>query len=484
MFAAVDLGSNSFRFHIGTHNGDSMRIVKSMREPIRLAAGLDAQGNLRQDAMDAALACLARFSAALKKYPLDAVRVVATNTLRVAGNAASFLPAAERAIGYPIEIISGEEEGRLIYMGVACALNFPQEKRVVLDIGGGSTEIILGVGHEISRVESFSIGNVPHSFSFFPNGRITAASFDAAILSARSYFEDAAPAYRSRYWNKAYGSSGTIRALGDALSKNELGDGRISIRNLHALKDSLIAFGRAENIGLAGMKPDRAPVIAGGLAILIGLMLELGIDVLTPVEAGLRMGVLWDLQLRSTEFDRREHSVRELLRRFHIDETRAESAARNAAIIYDMLKPASEKYERQVFWSGLLHEIGTAVSHTGYHKHGAYLIEHADLAGFTTREQRAISSLILGHKGNLRKVSEVMKEPDFAKAILAVRLAVIFMHARLDLAEGAMRLKTKNKIELEVSRKWMDSHPTLSYLIEKEKNNWNEIGIDFIVRVA
>ena len=188
MYAAVDLGSNSFRLHIGKHEGDAIRVLKSMREPIRLAAGLDAQGNLTEAAMQSALACLHNFQSVLSGYRLDAVRVVATSTLRIARNSAAFLPSAELAMGYPIEIISGEEEGRLIYMGVANSLGTPEERRLVIDIGGGSTELILGHGPDIERVESFSVGTVKQSLSFFVGGRIDAASYEAAILSARSPF--------------------------------------------------------------------------------------------------------------------------------------------------------------------------------------------------------------------------------------------------------------------------------------------------------
>ena len=322
MYAAVDLGSNSFRLHVGRHDGDAIRVLKSMREPIRLAAGLDADGNLTDAAMQAALACLTNFRLALAAYPLEAVRVVATSTMRVAHNAALFLPAAELAIGYPIEIISGEEEGRLIYMGVANSLAEPDERRLVMDIGGGSTELILGQGQEIERVESFGLGTVKQSLSFFVGGHIDAPSFDAAILSARSHFEDAAPPYHPQHWTSAYGSSGTIRAIADIIARNNLGRGDLSAESLEALQRRFIEFGHVGKIDMPGLRPDRASTIIGGLAILIALVKELDIVVMTPIEAGLRMGVMWDLYLRSTKRDRREQSVRAFLQKFHADEQR------------------------------------------------------------------------------------------------------------------------------------------------------------------
>ena len=484
MFAAVDLGSNSFRLHIAQHDGQTMRVVKSAREPIRLGAGLDANGNLTEAAMQAAVECLGRFKTVLAAYPLSAVRVVATNTVRIAGNAAAFVPVAEKAIGYPIEIISGEEEGRLIYMGVASTVSTPGERRLVLDIGGGSTELILGAGQEIEQVESFSIGTVPVSRDFFIGGRIDAAAFDAAIVSTRSLFEDAAPLFRPERWSVAYGSSGTLRAIGDAIAKNGIGDGTLTSASLEALRRRLIGFGNVEKIVLTGMKPDRAAVIVGGLSILTGVMQELGIGAMLPIEAGLRMGVLWDLHLRATKRDRREQSVRGFMLRFQADATRAERVAEYAVRLCGMMKPGDEILTRHLYWSGLLHEVGLAVSHSGYHKHSAYLIGNADLPGFTTREQRTMATLILAQKGNLRKIGDALAEPEFARAVLALRLAVLFSHARLDPEGAHLRLKMKNRIEMELGADWVARHPTVAFWMRKEQDCWHEAGIEFAVRPA
>ena len=482
MFAAVDLGSNSFRLHVGKDEGGAIRIVKSARDPIRLGAGLDSEGNLTEQAMQAALQCLKNFRGILENYRLDAVRVVATNTLRIAKNAQSFLPLAEAAIGYPVEIISGEEEGRLIYMGVSAALAMSDEPRLVIDIGGGSTELILGQGGEIRHVESFSIGTARQSLLFFPGGRIDAASFDAAILSARSQFEDAAPLYHPQFWNAAYGSSGTMRAISEVIERNGIGDGTTSIENLIALKDRLIAAGNVRHADLAGIKPERVIVMAGGLAILIGIMRELGVRTVQAVDAGLRMGVLWDLHLRASKRDRREESVQEFMHRFHVVESRALQVARTAAALYELLKPSSDALGKYLYWSGLLHEIGLSVSHTGYHKHGAYMVEHADLPGFTAREQRVMSMLVVAQKGNLRKLGDALTDPDFAKAVFALRLATIFLHSRIDDVNG-MRLKMKSRIELELKREWIETHPTLSYWIDKERGWWDEVGVDMTVKI-
>ncbi|MGI4847504.1 MAG: Ppx/GppA phosphatase family protein [Janthinobacterium lividum] len=483
MFAAVDLGSNSFRLHIGKHDGDSIKIIKSARDPIRLGAGLDAQGNLTPHAMMVAIQSLTQLAALMSTYRLDAVRVVATNAMRIAGNAAEFLPAAEKAIGYPIEIISGEEEGRLIYFGVACSLATPGGRRVVLDIGGGSSELILGVGAEIELVESFGIGTVNQSQAFFASGVIDAASFEAAILSSRGRFEDAAPLYRARGWDRAYGSSGTLRAIAEAIARNNIGDGALTRANVELLKTRLIEFGHTSRIVMAGLKADRATIIVGGLAILIGAMQELGIDTMLPIEAGLRMGVLWDLQLRATRRDRREPSIRAFMQRFGVDAARAERAAEIAQLLYQRMKPASDARARSLYWSALVHEAGLAVSHSGYHKHGAYLVANADLPGFTPREQHAMSLLVLGQKGNLKKINGFLEDADNAKAVLAMRLAMPLMHAHIDVALAGFKVRMKNRIEIEIRRDWLAEHPTLSYWMNKERDCWKELGVELVVKV-
>ena len=482
MLAAVDLGSNSFRMHIARHEGDAIRVVKSAREPIRLAAGLDANGNLTPEAMQSAIDCLSRFREVLNAYPVDNLRVVATNTIRIAKNAAILLPLAEAAIGHPIDVISGEEESLLIYMGVSNAVAVPGERRLVMDIGGGSTEVILGRGHEIVKVESFSIGTVRTSANFFPDGRLTDAAFEAAILSARSMFEDSSPPYQPQHWRKAYGSSGTMRAIADAIIKGGLGDGKITMVSLNALKQYCVQCGKISDLELSGIKPERVAMVVGGLAILIGLMTEFNIEVLIPIEAGLRMGVMWDLYLRATKRDRREVSVQKVASVFNVDASRANRVVDMVKSLYQQLKPASDTYMRLLLWSARLHEVGMAISHTGYHKHGSYMIENADMAGFTTSEQRIMSKLILSQKGNLRKLGEALVDPDFAKAVLALRLSVMLMHSRAEIDYEDIRLKMKRSVELEMRRDWVTVHPTVAYWLQKEIESWREIGVDFLVR--
>lgn len=482
MLAAIDLGSNSFRLHIGTFDGERIRIVNSAREPVRLGAGLDERGNLTVSAMQTAVACLSRFAAILQATPLTRVRVVATNTVRIARNSRTFLQLAEKAIGYPIEVISGEEEGRLIYMGVACTLDEDSERRLVIDIGGGSTELVLGQGSEIEEVNSFGIGTVATASRFFAGQKITEPAFDAAILKARSYFEDGMKPFHPRLWHIAYGSSGTMRTIAEVIKNNAIGDGTLSLKNLRVLKDWLIACGRQDSIDLVGIKPERINVILGGLPVLIGLAEELGLKQLWPIEAGLRMGVLWDLHLRSRSKDRRRDSIKRFMRRHSVDEQRAGSAKFNTRTLHAQLAPDAEELTRIVGWAAQIHEVGMVVSHTGFHKHGAYLALHTDLPGFTQHEQHVLSTLVLAQKGNLRKVGEAIADVDLAKAILALRLGIIFMHARLNPADEQIKLRMKTRIDLELPKGMLASHPTLAYWLGKEQANWEEAGIDFLVR--
>jgi exopolyphosphatase/guanosine-5'-triphosphate,3'-diphosphate pyrophosphatase len=481
MYAAVDLGSNSFRLHIGEPIAGQMHIVRTARDPIRLAAGLRPDGTLSSEAMETAVRSLRDLGAILRQHRLDAVRVVATNTMRVATNAEQLLPRLEAAIGYPIEVISGEEEGRLIYMGVSAALGRPEEQRLVIDVGGGSTEVIAGRGDAIELVESFSIGTHPQSAAYFADGRVDAASFEAAVTAARARFEDAAAQYRAHGWQAAYGSSGTIRAMNEVITRNRLGDGTMSVDSLLALRDKLIEAGHVDAFELPGIKRERVIVMAGGLSVLLGAMQEFGVRAITAINAGLRLGVLSDLELRACRSDRRDSAILDCMRRFGVDEDRAQRTAAIARQLYERLAATDEGLRRHLLWSCMLHEVGLAISHTGAHKHAAYIVEHADLPGFTNREQRLMSTIVLAQKGNLRKVREALGAPDLARAVLAIRLAAGFMHARVDGDLDGLKLRMKNRIEIDTPRGWLKQHPTVAAWFDKEIAAWAEVGVGFQV---
>lgn len=298
MLAAIDLGSNSFRLHVGRHVGNTIEVVRSAREPTRIASGLDDKNVLSNAVMQHSIDALFRLGDVLQAYRPLTVRAVATNTLRVAKNVQEFLPAAEKALGHPIDVISGDEEARLIYLGLAHQVRRASEHRLVIDIGGGSTEVIVGSGQEVEQAQSISLGTVWQTQQFFRGGKIDATAFDAAVRYARSRFDNLFPQQSMPEWKNVYGSSGTMRAIGEIITRNNLGDEGITPQSLDNLKQRFLGFGSISQIALEKVRPERAESIVGGLAILIALMQELGINKLRPIEGGLRLGVMWDLYLR------------------------------------------------------------------------------------------------------------------------------------------------------------------------------------------
>lgn len=482
MFAAIDLGSNSFRAHIGSVEDDAITVFRSTRESNRMAAGLDADNMLTPEAIERGLASIRNIRSFLDQYPLTEVRAVATNTFRIAKNAQDFLVEAEKLLGYPIDVISGEEEGRLIYLGVANVLKVADEKRLVIDIGGGSTELVVGYGNDIKRVESFPVGTVHQSLGFFENGKVDAPSFDAALLFAKSRFEDAADYYRQAGWTTVYGSSGTIRATGEMLAVNEIGNGLFTLENLKKLKARMIEVGQLERLRLEGIKSERVTSILGGLTILLVLMELFGIDRIFPIEAGLRVGVIWDTYLKSNQTDRRDQTVQQMVSRFHIDGKRAQRVSEYALAVYALMRPETDHFRKLLYWSALLHEVGIFISPTDYHHHGCYLLEHADMAGFTTREQYQMGQLVLGQMGNLRKLEGFLVSLDAMKAVLALRLAVMFHHAKVGFKRNALKVSVDSRIRIVLPKAWLDRYETLPFWLEREKEFWQAVRIPLMVK--
>lgn len=297
IYAAVELGSDSFRLHVGHVEDGALRLVATMAEPVRLAATLDEDGMLCTSAMRRALACLEGFRDVLDAWHPQAVRVVATSALRMARNAALFLPAAGKALGRPIELIAGDEVGRLVYLGVATTLGEHDAARLVVDVGSGATELVLGQGAAIRRIETFAIGAVRQSLTFFADGQLDAAAFSAAVRSSRSRFAEAR--LGAQRWARAYGACGTVRALAEIAQPRGEPPGVLSRSGLERLRADFIELGHVARVRLAYAPAERVSHLPGGLAILIGLMEELDIAELVAVQAGLRVGALWDLHLRA-----------------------------------------------------------------------------------------------------------------------------------------------------------------------------------------
>ena len=482
--AAVDMGSNSFRLEIGELADARYRRIDYLKETVRLGAGLDADGLLTDEAAARGLACLARFAKRLDGYRPDQVRAVATQTLREARNRDQFLARARQALGLPIEVISGREEARLIYAGVV-RLQPSDETRLVVDIGGRSTEMILGRGTRPLRAESFQVGSVSLSMRYFDDGRFTSAAFRAAQVAAAAELEEAFEPFGAHHWREALGSSGTVGAVAQLLDANKIGDGRITPTGLRWLMERCLEAGRVDKLALPGLKDDRRPVIGGGLAILYTLATKFGIDALVPARGALRQGVIFDLDARRraagpqpSGHDIREASVQELQRRFGVDVAQADRVARVATRLFDEALPdAGADARRELLWACALHEIGMMVSHHDHHRHSAYLLSHVDAAGFSQSQLRRIADLVLGQRGGLRKLEARLGEDEFAWQVLCLRLGAIHCHARAATGEADIVLRRDgDKARLGFAPGWSDDHPSTLHLLHEEIEAWGKVG--------
>ena len=477
LLAVLDLGSNSFRLEIGRVEGDQIYQLDTWRETLRFGAGLDEKGRLKRSAMDAALACLARFRERLSGLQPAAVRVVATNTFRVASNAKEFVALAERTLGLPIDIISGHEEGRLTFFGVAHELPRSTDPRLVIDIGGGSTEFIIGRGFEPERLESLAIGCVGMTQRFFADGAIDATTLDAAETVARVEIEAIAGAFGPEAWREAYGSSGTAVALADILEQNAFSGGGITPAGLARLRRRMLDAGHISRLKLNALKGERAPVLAGGFAIMAAAVKELGIARLDPVGGALRLGVLYDLLGRTIDEDARAVTVDRFIARYGLDRAQALRVGDLAAALYRRAVASPDvTLAKLVEWAGRLHEVGMSISHDGFHKHGAYILQNADMPGFAAREQGRLALLVFGCRGRLAKIVGNIVDKDIRAAVLAVRMAVLVHHARTALVVPRITLKVARGIQFGISRRWLAAHPLTDYLLAKERAQWAALG--------
>jgi len=484
LLAAVDLGSNSFRLSIGRvvqQDGIAQIFqVDRLKETVRLAAGLDADLYLDEITITRAISVLERFGERLRNFPENRVRAVATNTFRVARNAHALLVRAEAALGFPIEVISGQEEARLIFSGVAHSLPPQDAKRLVVDIGGGSTEIIIGKGLEPVRMTSLYMGCVSFSRRFFADGRIDASKMKQAELAARRELEAITRIYRKTGWKKAYGSSGTAKALYAILTENAYSEA-ITASGMRKLKNRLIKSGRVIASELPGIKPERADVLPGGLAIMSAIFDELGIEQMETGEGALRMGVLYDLLGRDdANDDKRRQSVRLFMKRYHIDARQAERVRNTALAFFDELCPRSSEIDDlrlALGWAADLHEIGLSIAHGDYHRHTAYVLEHADMPGFSTAEQALLATLTLAHQGKLGKVQARVRDHPQWLAILALRIAVLLMRRRQDSTPLPVSLTVQGRlIKVNVNPAWLADRPLTEFSLRAETQEWRKVG--------
>jgi exopolyphosphatase/guanosine-5'-triphosphate,3'-diphosphate pyrophosphatase len=488
LLAAIDMGSNSFRLEIGQLQHGRYKRVDYLKETVRLGAGLDADGQLSEEAQARGLACLKRMAQRLADLQPGQVRAVATQTLREARNRDAFLQRAQTALGLPIEVISGREEARLIYAGVA-RLQPSDARRLVIDIGGRSTELILGQGLQPEAAESFAVGCVSLSMRFFPDGRLTAEAFRAAQVAAGAELEEALELFAPGRWVEALGSSGTAGAIAQVLQASGVTDGRITPAALRWCIERCIEAGHIHSIELPGLKPERRAVLPGGLCILYTLASFFSIDSLSAAKGALRQGVIFDLHQRQQAAsghtgrgDMRDASVAALQQRFGVDQAQAARVASVALRLLPLPPKTSRTTSdvealRELGWAAALHEMGLLVSHHDHHRHSAYLVGHVDAAGFSQNQQRHLAELVLGQRGGLRKLEPALGNEAFAWQVMALRLAVIKCHHRGPVDAGHWRLQARGQEALlQFSAEWARQHPRTLYLLQEEAGAWARNG--------
>ena len=479
-WASIDIGSNSFRLELARLVGDRYQRISYTKESVRLGAGLDANGMLTEAAMQRGLACLQGFGAQLAGIPPERVRAVATQTLREARNRNAFLERAQAVLGHPIEVIAGREEARLIFAGVA-RLQPSDKPRLVIDIGGRSTEMILGKGRKALLAESFGVGSVGLSLRFFADGRFTPEAFQAAQVAAGAELEEGLTLFRRELWQEALGSSGTVGAVSQMLAASGQTDGRVTPAALRWCIERCLEAGSQDKLQLPGLKDDRRPVVAGGLCILYTLLMQFGIEELLPTKGALRQGVIFDLAERrqpSGAGDPRAASVAELQQRFGVDTAQAERVATQAEKLYRQLtpKPVPELL-RELAWAAALHEVGMLVSHHDHHRHSAYVIGHADAAGFSTNQLQRLATLALGQRGGLRKVESTLADLAVRDQLVALRLAVILCHAR-SVPVGQLRLERNGRqLTLRCPKAWATAQARTRFLLKEEAEAWGRSGV-------
>ncbi len=485
--AAVDLGSNSFRLEIGTVEHGEFRRTEYLKETVRQGGGLDESRNLTAAAMQAGWDCLARFGERLAGFKQSEVKAVATQTLREARNRDEFLKRAHEVLGFPIDVISGREEARLIYQGVTQMLAPSEERRLVVDIGGRSTELILGQGRIPKVMESFRVGSIAWSKRYFGEGQFTRKAFEVAEIAATAVLDEAFDAYHPDHWDTAYGSAGTVGAIGDALIAAGWPEGEISLEGLDWLVDKLIASQSVDRLRITGMREDRKSIIGGGISVMRAVFRLLHINTMKTATGGLRHGLICELLGNTaSDGDLRINSVNRLARKFGVDVVHGARVGAVATQFFRQLCDESPDLEgsdasrqlRKLNWAAQLHEIGSHISHSDYHKHGAYILDNADAMGFSLSEMHRLSLLVLGHRGKLRKLEDALTDTMLVSQLLSLRLAVILCHARRDPDLKGMTVKRSNSgdnlMTLTCRSHWAEAFPQSAHLLREEVLAWEK----------
>lgn len=483
--AVVDLGSNSFHMLVAEVRNGELRIIDRLREMIRLASGLGRDNLIGEAATARAYACLERFGERIGDLPQGNVRIVGTNTLRKARNAQAFLIGAEARLRHPIDIISGVEEARLIYQGVARGLDDDASRRLVIDIGGGSTEFILGERERPELMESLHMGCVSMSERFFADGRITAEAFDSALLAARQELEAIEARFVAAGWTLSIGASGTILGVREVVRAQGWSTDGITRESLDALKAALVKLGRIDAIAFEGLSADRAPVFVGGVAVLLAAFDALGIAHMRVSDRALREGLLVDLMGRIGSHDIREQTVTRLVARHEVD---VAQAARVEALVEDLARQTGTDWAlepdlaRTLRWACRLHEMGLSVAHSQYHKHGAYLLSHMDMPGFGRRDQTRLAALVRYHR---RKFPESafaafpeQAQTSLRRACVLLRVAVALSRRRGNTTLGPFTVRADgNTLKLRFGEGFLHGHPLTQADLAQEADYLKAAGI-------
>lgn len=484
LLAAIDLGSNSFRLEIGRFQAGHIERVEYLKETVRQGSGLDENKVLGQAAMERGWDCLSRFAERLQGFTKQQVRAVATQTLREAKNRDEFLRRAQSLLGFAIEVVPGQEEARLIYQGVSRLLPQSDEKRLVVDIGGRSTEMILGEGYNARRLESYRLGSVAWTTRYFPRGQFTTQAFKTAEVAAKAVLDEALDAFPPSEWTVAYGSSGTVGAVADILAANGWASGVVTRSGLDWLVDKLVKAGNADNLRFEGLKEDRKAVIGGGVSVLRAIFDLFGIEQMVPAQGALRQGALYDLIARETDGgDIRERTVRWLAERFSIDEAQAQRVSEVSMALFEQVAAGdgpNERYSQKLAWAARLHEIGTHISHDRSYHHGAYILDNVDARGFSIPELHRMSQLVLGQRGKLRKLEQSLQDELFAKQLVSLRLAVLLCHARQLPEHQSIKVTFKgNGFKVSTNPGWARRYPQSAWLLGEEVQAWQKTAWKF-----
>ena len=483
--AAIDLGSNSFHMIVARVINEEIQIIDRIREMVRLGAGLDENRELSLEARIRALACLSRFGQRLRELPSDNVRAVGTNALRQAKQADNFLAQAETALGHPIEVIAGHEEARLVYLGVAHDLATDDNQRLVVDIGGGSTEFIIGKHFDIQRRESLYMGCVSISRQYFPDGDITADAMEAAELAAALELRPIRRSYRELGWQSAIGSSGTIRSIAAVIQHAGWGKAGITLESLHQLRESLISAGHTDKLTLEGLSQERKAVFSGGVAVLLAIFNALHLDKMQVSEQALREGLLYDKLGRIKHVDVRERTILSLCKRYHLDLVHAEHVETTAHALFTQVSQAWDLTKQSqleiLCWATRIHELGLTISHSQFHKHGAYLIEHSDLSGFSRQEQILLATLVRGHRRRFPLEAfeslPASHRESVKRLCILLRLAILLHRGRSAKARPHIGLTVdENSLELTFPDNWLKRHPLTKMELRQEEIRLEEAG--------